>query len=131
MENINVFVLDDDQTALQIISAFFNRFAEAMGHSINIRTETDPVNGLRELSSSGGEYQAILMDVRLPKLTGDEIYDSLLRVNPNILDRILFVTGCPEVLLNRFSKRAVNILEKPFRYDMFEKRIHSILAIWL
>ena len=126
-EIIKVLAVDDEDTVQSILAAFLNRYMGEKGKQCDIKTLSDPVQGLFELSTSGEQYSAILLDVRLPKLTGDEIYNSLIHVNPNLLARVLFVTGYPDDLKDRFPEQQLNILQKPFRYQNFTEKLDAIL----
>jgi len=124
---IKVLAIDDEDTVQSILAAFLNRFLGEKGIHSEIKTLSDPVQGLFELSTNGEQYSVILLDVRLPKLTGDEIYNSLIHVNPNLLERVLFVTGYPDDLNERFPDKPLNILEKPFRYQDFTEKLGKII----
>jgi len=124
---VKVLAVDDEDTVQSILAAFLNRYLGEKGMQSEIKTLSDPVQGLFELSTNGEQYSAILLDVRLPKLTGDEIYNSLIHVNPNLLDRVLFVTGYPDDLSERFPDKPLNILQKPFRYQCFTEKLNEIL----
>jgi len=124
---IKVLTIDDEDTVQSILAAFLNRYLGEKGIQGDIKTLSDPVQGLFELSTNGEQYAVILLDVRLPKLTGDEIYNSLIHVNPNLLERVLFVTGYPDDLTDRFQDRTLNILQKPFRYKNFTEKLSEIL----
>jgi len=126
--SLNVLVIDDEDTVQSILAAFLNRYISDKGKQSNIRSMNDPVQGLFELTTNGDQYQVILLDVRIPKLSGDEIYSSLEHVNPEILDRVLFVTGYSEDLHERFPGKTFRILQKPFRYDSFAKELDALLA---
>lgn len=127
-KTVKVLIVEDESTVQSILAAFFQRYLGEKGMTGDIRTLTDPVQGLFDLSINGEQYGAILLDVRLPKLTGDEIYNSLEQVNPDLLKRILFVTGYPGDLTDRWPDRQLNILEKPFRYQTFKEKIGDILT---
>ncbi len=126
-KSYNVLVIDDDDTVQSIITAFINRYMEEKKRSCEVKRITDPVQGLFTLNMHGEKYDAILLDVRLPKLTGDEIYNSLMAVNPELLDRIMFVTGYPDDLTERFSDLTLNILQKPFRYQNLSDKLDELL----
>ncbi len=121
-------IIEDEATVQSILSAFLQRYLGETGEAGDIRTLTDPVQGLFDLTTNGESYDLILLDVRMPKLTGDEIYNSLAHVNPDLLDRVIFVTGFPEDLRGRWPDKELNVLEKPFRYQAFRERIAPILA---
>jgi len=126
--SMNVLIIDDEDTVQSILSAFLQRYISDKGMQSNIKSMSDPVQGLFELTTNGDQYQVILLDVRIPKLSGDEIYSSLEHVNPDILERVLFVTGYPEDLHERFPGREFRILQKPFRYDSFAQELDGLLA---
>ena len=126
--SMNVLIIDDEDTVQSILSAFLQRYISDKGMQSNIKSMNDPVQGLFELTTNGDQYQVILLDVRIPKLSGDEIYSSLEHVNPDILERVLFVTGYPEDLHERFPEKEFRILQKPFRYDSFAHELDGLLA---
>jgi len=126
--DMKVLIIDDDDSVQSILTAFLDRYFTSKGIQGKISSMIDPVQGLFELTTHGDKYQLILLDVRIPKLSGDEIYSSISEVNPDILDRILFVTGYPEDLFEHFPERDFNVLQKPFRYNIFSEQLDSILA---
>jgi len=125
---MKVLIIDDEDSVQSILTAFINRYIADKNMQSNIVSMSDPVQSLFELTTRGEEYQVILLDVRIPKLSGDEIYSSLEQVNPNILGRIIFVTGYPEDLHERYPDKEFNILQKPFRYNSFAERLDSLLG---
>jgi len=123
-----VLIIEDEATVQSILSAFLQRYLGETGEKGDIRTLTDPVQGLFDLTTNGAQYDAILLDIRMPRLTGDEIYNSLAHVNPDLLERVIFVTGFPEDLRSRWPDKELNVLEKPFRYQAFREQIAPILG---
>jgi two-component SAPR family response regulator len=124
---MNVLLIDDEENIQSIISAFLSRYAEMHKERLEIKQLYDPVQGLFEITSNGNHYDVILLDVRLPKLTGDEIYQSITHVNPELLDKVLFITGYREDLDARFPGKNLRVLDKPFRYAQLEIQIDDIL----
>jgi FixJ family two-component response regulator len=126
---IKVLAIDDEDTVQSILAAFINRYLEEKGVQSSTKILSDPVQGLFELTTRGDQYNAILLDVRLPKLTGDEIYSSLIHVNPELLERVIFVTGYPDDLTDRFPDMDLEILQKPFRYQDFTEKLNTVLQL--
>jgi CheY-like chemotaxis protein len=124
---IKVLAIDDEATVQSILAAFINRYMDEKGVESNVKMLSDPVQGLFELTTQGDQYNAILLDVRLPKLTGDEIYSSLIQINPELLERVIFVTGYPDDLIERFPGMDLKILWKPFRYQDFMEKLNTVL----
>ena len=124
---IKVLIIDDEDSVQSILTAFLNRYVSDHELESDITGMEDPVESLFELTARGDQYQLILLDVRIPKLSGDEIYSSIEQVNPGILDRIMFITGYPEDLYERFPNKHFNVLQKPFRYESFSRKLDELL----
>ncbi len=124
---MNVLLIDDEESMQSIMSAFLKRYGELHDEPVEIKALFDPVQGLFEITSNGSHYDLFLLDVRLPKLTGDEIYHSITHVHPELLDKVLFITGYREDLDARFPGKPLRVLDKPFRYAQFEEQIDAIL----
>ncbi|MDQ6996964.1 MAG: response regulator [Mariprofundus sp.] len=125
---MKALIIDDEDSVQGILTAFLNRYVADKGIESEIVSMSDPVKSLFELTARGHEYQVILLDVRIPRLSGDEIYSSLEQVNPDVVERIMFVTGYPEDLHERFPDKAFNILQKPFRYNMFAEKLDKLFS---
>jgi len=125
---MKALIIDDEDSVQGILSAFLSRYVAGKGIEGETVSMSDPVQSLFELTSRGHEYQVILLDVRIPRLSGDEIYSSLEQVNPDVVERIMFVTGYPEDLHERFPDKEFNILQKPFRYSKFAEKLDELLG---
>jgi DNA-binding response OmpR family regulator len=75
-------------------------------------------------------YALIVSDVRMPDLSGPALYRELLRVNPALARRVVFVTGdivSPET--RRFlDETGLGYLAKPFAVSEFQSAIRRVLA---
>jgi len=126
---IKVLIIDDEDSVQSILTAFLNRYVADKGFESEIIAMADPVESLFELTARGEGYQLVLLDVRIPRLSGDEIYSSIEQVNPGILDRIMFITGYPEDLYERFPDKTFNVLQKPFRFESFSRKLDELLNL--
>jgi len=126
---MKVLAVDDDPTTLKVLKDFLTRFVKDKALDTRLVFFSDPVECLFEVTQNGHEYGLILLDVRLPHLSGDDIYNSLIYVHPELLGRIVFVTGFPEDLTKRFPDADFKILPKPFRYEDFCKVIEPFLIV--
>jgi DNA-binding response OmpR family regulator len=62
------------------------------------------------------EYDAVICDLKMPKLRGDEFYLRAKEIRPSLSDRFIFITGFaadPNIALF-FNKHDVKYLVKPF-----------------
>ena len=124
---MNVLLVDDETNVQKIVGSFLERYASERSLPVSIKALCDPVQGLFEATANGGNYDMIMLDVRLPKLTGDEIYNSLRHVSPDLLDRVLFITGFYDDLRDRFPRETLRVLNKPFRYQQLVEHIEAIV----
>jgi CheY-like chemotaxis protein len=124
---MEVLLIDDDKNVQTIISSFLNRFARKHSEIINDTAMANPVMGLLEMTNNGHLYDLILLDIKLPKLSGDEIYHNIQKTRPGLVDKIVFVTGFRNELDERFPDHNFNVLDKPFRYEQLEEKVTAIL----
>ncbi len=123
---MKVLVVDDDVLMHEVIAAFLTRYGQDHGVEIIIKALHNPVQALFEMTTNGSVYDLILLDVRLPKLSGDEIYTGISKGHPELLKRILFITGFPKDLKHKLPEMELQVLEKPFRYPPFETSVIEI-----
>jgi len=116
---MQVLLIDDDPVMHQVITLFLERYGRENGCDVSINALHDPVLGVLELSEKGNHYDLILLDVRLPRLSGDEIYCSIAKKAPQLMDRIIFITASPEKLHDKLPGRDLRVIGKPFRYEIF------------
>jgi len=124
---MQVLIIEDEENIQGILATFIERYFKDRDMQVNIKSLKDPIVGLYELSMRSEEYDLVILDIRLPKLSGDEIYQSISHVNPNIAKRIMFVTGYAEDLTERWPDKEFNVLQKPFRYDDLKELMNTIL----
>jgi CheY-like chemotaxis protein len=77
-----------------------------------------------------GVYDVILSDIRMPRLTGMAMYQILAQRQPQLLRRIIFLTGdtaTPE-LLEFFERTGAPSVHKPFTIDEVRRAVQRILA---
>jgi len=125
---MDVLLIDDEGYIHRIIKQFFQRFGEENSIKINLRSLYDPVQGVLELSMAGNRFDVVVLDVRMPKLRGDEIYAYLMREKPHMLDDVLFMTGYRHDLDKHFPDQDLHVLEKPFHYRQFAESLTEMVA---
>ena len=76
------------------------------------------------------DFDAILCDVRLPGLSGPEIFEAAIRVRPALAVRFVFVTGDRiDVELRRFAAlHSIPVLDKPFHASDLERLVLDAAA---
>jgi CheY-like chemotaxis protein len=90
---------------------------------------TSARNALSRISAGEG-FDVILCDVMMPDFSGMDLYEALCRQAPELLDRLVFITGgayTPDAI--SFLDRVPNArLEKPILPRVLHDALASILA---
>jgi len=103
-----ILLVDDEPGIRRSISRFLTR----AGWEVDLADSGE--EGLRVLA--GGDYAAVLCDLRMPGMGGHEFYRRLQEMDSPAVERLIFMTGdvhSPEV--SRFLQEAARpVLSKPF-----------------
>jgi DNA-binding response OmpR family regulator len=76
------------------------------------------------------EYDAVICDLKMPKLRGDEFYLRAREIRPSLTDRFIFITGFaadPHIALF-FNKHDVKYLVKPFAISVLIDCVKELLS---
>jgi DNA-binding response OmpR family regulator len=76
------------------------------------------------------EYDAVICDLKMPKLRGDEFYLKAKEMRSSLTDRFIFITGFaadPHIALF-FNKHEVKYLVKPFSISVLISCVKELLS---
>ena len=106
-----VLVVDDEAVILDLLVDLL----ESQG--VTVETASSGREALQKLGAA--EYDAVLLDMKMPGMSGREVYETLGRVDPRMQRRVVFATGdmvTPET--RRFLEEVGSpVLAKPFEID--------------
>ena len=93
----------------------------------HVDTAADGKEGLKRITST--RYDVILSDILMPGMDGGEFYDTVLRIDPELAQRIVFVTADSlnlkaRSLMQRTKNRCIT---KPFKVAEIERLVHGII----
>ena len=76
------------------------------------------------------KYDLALLDIKLPVMSGIELYHHIESINPALAQRIVFVTGDVMETTTRdfLDKTGVPYIAKPFDIERIKTGINQILA---
>lgn len=116
-----ILVVEDEVSVGNLISDVLKE----EGHHVELTLDSQ--EGLARLSRA--HYDAILCDLRMPRLDGQAFYDALVQAGSSMKDRILFITG--DTLASRtrdfLEPRGLPHLDKPFLVEELILAVHGIL----
>ena len=116
---LKVLAVDDEK----VITDLLARALSGMGHEVDVAN--DGAEALRMINMS--DYDAILLDVKMPGLGGPEVLRCIEGLRPEIARRVLFITG-DTVSPNTesfFLSTNTGVLHKPFSLEELRKRLQQ------
>ena len=117
-----ILVVDDDQqlaSALQWILADENFLVD---------TAFDGEDAMLKVKAH--EYDAVICDLKMPRLRGDEFYLKAKQLRPMLADRFIFITGFaadPNIAIF-FNENGVKYLVKPFLIQVLINCVKELLS---
>ncbi|MBI5642704.1 MAG: response regulator [Deltaproteobacteria bacterium] len=103
-----VLIIDDEQIVVDVIK-------EVIGPLVKrLDTAGDGIDALAKALAS--DYDYILLDIMLPKMSGMEIFKLIEDYKPHLVKNIIFITGDIETvdIRNHIRKSGCRVLDKPF-----------------
>jgi PAS domain S-box-containing protein len=117
-----ILVIDDEP----VVRNLFERILKRMGHSVD--TFADARKAVEKLDA-GATYDLIFTDIKMPGMSGIELYLRISKETPEMKNRIVFITG--DVMgsdtKNFLVKNRLPYLTKPFDMGLLTKQINSVL----
>jgi len=104
-----VLIIDDDD----LVRSVTRRTLRARG--FEVLTASDGLQGIETFDEEHERLDAVLLDMGMPYMTGNDVFDELRRIDPNV--PIIFVSGQSEAELYQSGSvtHADGVVFKPFR----------------
>ena len=119
---LRVLAVDDEPVVLEMLA----RALAGMGHQVDV--SRDGAEALRMIHLT--DFDAILLDLRMPGLGGPEVYRCIQGLRPDLTGRVLFITGDTVSPDSRsfVEGLGVEVLQKPFSLDELRHRLGEFAA---
>jgi PAS domain S-box-containing protein len=116
-----ILVVDDEAAIL----TFLHRLLTDMGHSVETINNADAA--LERLKTE--RYSLILLDIKLPGVSGIELYQQIEKIAPALTRRVMFITGdVMEGATRSFLEKAgVPHITKPIDIEELKKMMNNAL----
>ncbi len=118
----NILVVDDEPS----IRALIKRTLISDGHTVTEAESAD--SALEQIKKN--DFDVILMDIRMPGVSGKELYEILVTHKPHISKQIIFITGdaSDADTQNFLKKEKPHYITKPFDRAEIIGRVNKIIA---
>lgn len=108
-----VLVIEDDRALCRLLELMLKRDG--------LTTEVVPRgdDGIKAIERDGERYDAILLDMMLPGMSGTEILTRLRITKPQMLEKILVISAAPNQVLQSVERdgSVKAVFRKPFDLD--------------
>ncbi len=121
-ENARILLVDDEVSILEV----FRRVLSRRGYEVD--TSADGEDAFSRILQT--DYDLVLCDIQMPNVNGIDIYQRLRKKRPEMLDRIVFISGDSINEETRaFMKTVGNrFLNKPIMFDELVETIAQALS---
>jgi DNA-binding response OmpR family regulator len=127
MKSLNekrVLIVDDEPD----VTGTFKLGLEKSG--FNVETFNDPEIALSNFKS--GMYDILLLDIKMPKMNGFELYEKIRKIDNNTKAKICFITAYEvyyQSLREQFPETKIECyIKKPIQISDLAKRLHAELT---
>jgi DNA-binding response OmpR family regulator len=116
-----ILVVDDERSVGALIRVILTR----LGHEV--QECYSPQEALDKLVDN--TYDIVILDIRMPGMSGIELLDVIKGRWPKMVSRVLFITGDTSDLSTRTYLNAHNIpyISKPFERHELEEKVNALL----
>ncbi len=116
-----ILVIDDDSSLREAV--------EGMLHSVGfaVLAAPDGPSALRVFRRHAPEIRAVLLDLGLPGMTGQELFREIHRLHPTT--SVILMTGLPEAEARAGVKDlpVAGYLQKPFSHSLFLEKLREVM----
>lgn len=122
-ERLRVLVVDDEPHILHYMQATL----ESWGHEVAVARD-----GSQALKRALMQpFDLIICDLRMPRLGGREMFQTLARMHPTLADRIIFATGdtVRGDTLQFLEELGRPFLQKPFKLDALRRVLAGVVKV--
>lgn len=121
MAGRRVLVVDDEPVLIDLMIDLLRD----LGHAVD--TAANGAEASRKLDQ--GDYDLVITDVRMPQMSGIELYRKILSTQPDLAKNVIFITGD---LLDRqttdfVGEMSLRTIPKPLEADRFRQVVREML----
>ncbi len=119
-----VAIVEDEETYANTLLSFCGRFSR------DRKEELQPVlfsNPTVFLEKYRGDFDLVLMDIRMPLMDGMECARRLRSIDENV--SLCFVTSLAQYAIRGYEVGAMDFIVKPLNYEVFQAKMSRILRM--
>ncbi len=116
-ERLSILIVDDEAS----VRLALQRYLEGRGH--HVESTASGLDAIARLRAK--RFDAILLDIRMPDLPGEELYKRLREADPEHAERVIFMTGdlLSEPMRAFLDGTGRPFVAKPFEFTAFDQAL--------
>jgi DNA-binding NtrC family response regulator len=116
-----LLLIDDEEVIREIGCEMF----ESMGFSCI--TARNGEEGIKLYKERKDEIRLVVLDIELPGISGEKVYETLKDINPDI--KVLLVSGYGKEYLETFffKQKLVHFVSKPFQLSKLNQTVDQLM----
>ncbi len=117
-----ILVVDDEETVRRVAKKILN------GSGFEVVLAGGGEEAVEVFRKTSGQFAAVLLDLTMPRMDGEQVFRALQEINPKVL--VLIMSGFNEQdTIDRFGGRGLaGFLSKPFNAEMLLSKLRAALA---
>ena len=114
-DRLRILVVDDEAS----VRVALQRYLAARGHDVETTASGQDALGLLR----AGEYDAVIVDMRMPDLSGEQLFEELRSADREHAERVIFTTGdlVSEQMRRFLDGSGRPCVPKPFEFSSFDQ----------
>jgi signal transduction histidine kinase/CheY-like chemotaxis protein len=123
VQGAKIMVIDDEQAIRELISQVLTK----EGHRVTAVDNAEQALATLQIE----RYSLILMDMKMPGMSGMELYGRIQSIAESLARRVVFITGdvMGEDTKQFFEGHQVRYITKPFGIQKLKREINSLLSV--
>ncbi|HPX11252.1 MAG TPA: response regulator, partial [Syntrophales bacterium] len=121
MSKQTILIADDDSG----MRAALSESLERCGYFV---TMAENGSEALEMFSDGGRFEAVITDMRMPKMSGMEVLRGVKKISPDTPVIVITAYGTVNTAVEAMKEGASDFLMKPFSLDNLEFVVRNVLA---
>lgn len=123
MMGLRVLIVDDEQVLRTGVANSLRLYGPRL-----IIEAANAAEAMQAIEESDGEFDAVLLDVRLPDGTGPQIYEQIGKLTPELQSRVIFMVGerVEGPILDFLKRTGVPYVSKPFQMQQVIRTVGRV-----
>ena len=120
--NARLLIVDDEPWIRELLTKGLRDYVKTIDQAPNGAVALDMIRD--------SNYDCILLDLKMPGISGVEVFETAVNFDPSIADRIVFITGdtANSDYAAFFAGVSNPVLSKPFSLDDVKQKIYEVMS---